>query len=379
MGYLFTDENALRVPGKTSLDELGFLGALAAQVPSGGKMVEIGAFYGRATRVMALANPSAQVVAVDTFQDVNWTRKYANFYRDIPVFGMAAFEKYTANLSNVRAILGDSPNTVTDWPQNIDLYFEDAVHGNPKLRANIDFWSARVKPGGIVCGHDYSHRFLDVKREVDRLALAWNAQVCIVGTLWALRKPGARRNTTIASDFMKEGGGQLIVANKKMGEMSRPPGMWTGAHLDPDRIESLRFVQSSKAVSGALQVRLGHPVFGETNWQDATCRVRFTPDQRLRPFTRVAFRYAPVKGKSPKPLSYRVSARQIGKNGTLYTGTSTWSENGAWAAVGPQKAAINAITLCFSAKPLSAQSKFKPRRLSRLRQAGRAIFETAFL
>ena len=379
MGYLFTDADALRVPGKTSLDELGFLAALAAQVPCGGTIVEIGAFYGRATRVMALSNRHARVIAIDTFEDVHWTRKYAKSYTDIPAFGRGAFNRYMSDLTNVCAITGDSPEAVSDWSTDIDLYFEDAVHGNPKLRANLDFWSAHVKPGGIVCGHEYSHRFLDVKREVDRLASIWNTEVCIVGSLWALRKPGGKTSTLLGKDFMSGMNAQLTVTNKKKGRSSRSLGMWAGAHLDADRIESFRIVPSCAAGPEALQVRLGHPSFGNTNWQDANDLIRFTPDAKVRPFTRIAFRYEPVDGRCSKPLSYRVSARQIGNNGHFFTGTSTWAENGAWAAVAAQRAAINAITLCFSDKPVDAQSAFKPTYASHLKRAGKAIIEHALM
>ena len=69
------------------------------------------------------------------------------------------------------------------------MYFEDAVHGNPALKSNLNFWSARLRPGGILCGHDYGIKFPDVKREVDAIAASWKTTVHIVGSLWAMQKP----------------------------------------------------------------------------------------------------------------------------------------------------------------------------------------------
>ena len=171
------------------LDELAFLATLAAQVPQQGHIVEVGAFYGRSTNAIAQGNPTAKITSIDTFENVDWTDRYANQYHGIPVFGRDAFDHFTNSLENVSPIQGFSPDCVRDWVHPIDMYFEDAIHGNPGLKRNLDFWMGHLKPGGIACGHDYTRRFPDIKTEVDSRAHRWGCDVTVVGSLWALRKP----------------------------------------------------------------------------------------------------------------------------------------------------------------------------------------------
>jgi len=52
MSFLRVDDSHLAVPGKMDMDEMAFLAALAAQVPQGGRIVEVGPFYGRSTRAI---------------------------------------------------------------------------------------------------------------------------------------------------------------------------------------------------------------------------------------------------------------------------------------------------------------------------------------
>ena len=49
-----------------------------------------------------------------------------------------------------------------------DLVFIDATHSEESVREDIQLWAPKVRPGGIVCGHDYNNkRFPGVKIAVD--------------------------------------------------------------------------------------------------------------------------------------------------------------------------------------------------------------------
>ena len=48
-----------------------------------------------------------------------------------------------------------------------DVVYIDASHRYEDVAADIDFWLPLVKKGGIICGHDYSHKFQGVVKAVD--------------------------------------------------------------------------------------------------------------------------------------------------------------------------------------------------------------------
>lgn len=50
---------------------------------------------------------------------------------------------------------------------SIDLVFIDADHSYTGARADIDAWLTKIRPGGIICGHDYCNDFPGVMEAVD--------------------------------------------------------------------------------------------------------------------------------------------------------------------------------------------------------------------
>ena len=67
------------------------------------------------------------------------------------------------------------------------MLFIDADHSYGGCLADINAWKKHVRPGGIVCGHDYSTLFQGVKRAVHE-AFGWD--VLVEGTVWAVRTSG---------------------------------------------------------------------------------------------------------------------------------------------------------------------------------------------
>ncbi len=368
MSFLRVDHGALAVPGKLDFDEMACLAALAAQVPKGGRIVEIGPFYGRSTRVMAEANPGAQITSIDTFEDAPWTRRYAARHRGIPRFGPEAFARYTRDLPNVTALRGASPSVARGWDTPIDLYFEDAVHGNPVLAENIAFWTGHLKPGGIACGHDYTLRFPDIKREVDARAAAWGAEVALVGSLWALRKPhvgdarGAREPRRLSPNLADTPQLILHAKTKRCGLHKAPSGYWCGAHLEPDRMLWFQVTAPDLPEGMTLEARVGHPAHGTGPWTPAGEPVRLLDQQgKPRAFDRLALRLS-GPGAAALTLAYRVSARQIGGGGLARSGSSDWAYDGAWACAPGPGLALNALTAALHDAPIpDAQAAFPPR------------------
>jgi len=75
---------------------------------------------------------------------------------------------------------------------SLDGVYIDALHTSPHIDQDVKLWTPKVRPGGVVCGHDYANRrFPDVKRAVDSFYGEENitfepVRMCYV---WIYRKP----------------------------------------------------------------------------------------------------------------------------------------------------------------------------------------------
>ena len=80
-------------------------------------------------------------------------------------------------------------------PQWFDLVFIDACHRYESVREDIAAWVSKVRPGGILCGHDYFSPRNEkgqwgVKRAVDEWAAESGIAVEFAETVWLARMPG---------------------------------------------------------------------------------------------------------------------------------------------------------------------------------------------
>jgi hypothetical protein len=178
------------IPGQMTDEELYQVIDLAKMVPKNGVIVEVGSLYGlSAWHLSKYSDPTVTIFCIDPFERAQWVIDLVEGPQNAPPFSRAAFELFTSDCHNIVPIQGYSPDSVRGWGIPIDLYLEDAVHQNPILRANIDFWSKKVRPGGIVSGHDYSKDWPDVVGEVNSLSVNWKCQINLKDTFWHLKKP----------------------------------------------------------------------------------------------------------------------------------------------------------------------------------------------
>jgi predicted O-methyltransferase YrrM len=63
--------------------------------------------------------------------------------------------------------VGTSAFWAERWPWEADLIFIDAEHSYDAALADIRAWAPRVRPGGVLCGHDYQAAWPGVIRAVE--------------------------------------------------------------------------------------------------------------------------------------------------------------------------------------------------------------------
>jgi len=212
----------LNIPGQVSEDQLKAIELVALLVPANGHVVEVGSLFGRTGWAWAQSvAPSVTVHCLDPWQNNAGVRSMEA--RLGVTYGLEQFEAYLADCPNVEPHKGYSPRDFADWDLPVDLYYEDAVHTDPVLSQNLEFWSSRTSPHSIMCGDDFRPRFPDVRAGVQRLAERFRRELITVDFFWCLLPseadlPGAQdvaarlRELSAESDSKKRARGLQISA-----------------------------------------------------------------------------------------------------------------------------------------------------------------------
>lgn len=79
-------------------------------------------------------------------------------------------------------LIGDSVECADQVPdKSLDFVFVDANHYYPHVKLDIEAWLPKLKPSGLMCGHDYDNKEYtfgaDVKRAVDEIAKSLGKKV----------------------------------------------------------------------------------------------------------------------------------------------------------------------------------------------------------
>lgn len=159
---------ALKISGWMSQEELLWLAEQASQ-PHVSRIAEVGSWHGRSTRAFAdNIVPGGVVYAIDTWKG---SPEIASELRGMPPDW--ALEQFRANLSdcpNVTVVQRPSQEAAVSWQDPLlDLVFIDADHSYAHCRADILAWRPLLRPGGILCGHDYAQGWDGVIRAVNEL------------------------------------------------------------------------------------------------------------------------------------------------------------------------------------------------------------------
>lgn len=169
------------IEGYTKESELELLSGLAAAMPSGAIVVEVGSFRGRSTVAIAEGLQhvhGARLVAVDTFAgDPGWTE-----IAGVPE-ARRLFDRNTEGIGFLDVIQAESVRAAERIDDgSIDWVFIDALHDYGSVREDIRAWAPKVKPGGLISGHDYG------RAGVTDAVLAVFSDIEVAESIWMTRQ-----------------------------------------------------------------------------------------------------------------------------------------------------------------------------------------------
>ena len=114
---------------------------------------EIGVEAGLYSEVLCKANPELKLYAVDAWKAYSGYREHVTQSKLDAIFAQAQGRLVLHNCEIIRGFSMDTARLFE--PNSLDFVYIDSNHSLPFVIADIHEWSKRVRPGGIIAGHDY--------------------------------------------------------------------------------------------------------------------------------------------------------------------------------------------------------------------------------
>lgn len=197
-----TEIETVKVNPKNVLENLpeGYFGdwdvavyrQMVSSIPDNGTFVEIGSLLGRGLCSVSdlILKKNLKVISVDLFNDFYEPMFDKHFPNQLNDF-ISNIKKYGI-YEHVEIKKGPSVEIAKEIPiSSVDLVFIDANHDYDFVKEDINSWYPKVKPDGIIAGHDFE--WPSVKQAIDDTLGLENVsneyqKVCSFN-IWSTRKP----------------------------------------------------------------------------------------------------------------------------------------------------------------------------------------------
>jgi len=154
---------------------------------SGSKFVEIGCWKGKSTAYMATeiinSNKDIEFYCVDTWKGSEELKGDKSVIED------TLYDEFLNNLkpaiSTIKPMRLSSLEAANNFKDGFfDFIFIDASHDYENVKKDILAWYPKLKPTGIISGHDYQRGFPGVMKAVDEVFNLKKLKINVKGTSW---------------------------------------------------------------------------------------------------------------------------------------------------------------------------------------------------
>jgi SAM-dependent methyltransferase len=159
-----------KIEGWMSHIDSWWLCETAGRVPADGTIVEIGSWKGRSTASLMTGFLGNRLYSVDLWMGT--AGPYEGGYTNA---GDAAYQEFVKNMmfyvGRVPNILHcDSLKAARVFDDaSVDVVFHDANHSADAVENDVRAWIPKLKPDGILCGHDWTGKENSVQNGLARL------------------------------------------------------------------------------------------------------------------------------------------------------------------------------------------------------------------
>lgn len=158
------------------------------QLPTTSIVVEVGAWRGKSTCCLASmvkdSGKDVKLYAVDTWEGSD----EIEHKRIIEALPTTLYDDFVGNLKMCGALDSVVPLKMTSVEaskkfsdRSIDFVMIDGSHDYDSVRADIEHWLPKIKPGGVIAGDDYSPSWPGVVKAVDE---AFGNKIRLYNSVW---------------------------------------------------------------------------------------------------------------------------------------------------------------------------------------------------
>lgn len=150
---------------------------------------ELGVWQGATSRYLMEHCPALSLVAVDRWErvpgppknmetgEVNWAEKDME---GAEAMARAVLADYPNRLTIIKGDTADAARIIK--PNSLDFIFVDADHTTAAVVRDVQAWRPKVRPGGMILGHDADWPSVARARQI----LGFDHAAILPGNIWAV-------------------------------------------------------------------------------------------------------------------------------------------------------------------------------------------------